>query len=217
MTLRVFIGVDRRQPVAFTVCASSVLRHAKSRVCVEPTRIDWVPGFKRQGLTEFTFLRYLVPWMCNFEGVSVFLDGDIVVLGDINDLVASADPLAPVSVAKHVARFEWPSVMVFQNKLCKVLTPAFVNDPHTAPHLLEWSNPIGTLPAEWNHAILWEKHREDAKLLHFTCGLPAWPETKKSPHADKWGDEWKYANSQCSWEDLMGKSVHVDKIKELNS
>jgi len=215
--LRVFIGVDARQPVAFTVCASSVLRHAKSRVSVEPTRIDWLPGFTRRGLTDFTFLRYMVPWMCGYEGVAVFMDGDIIVRADINDLVALADPLAPVSVAKHVARFEWPSVMVFRNDKCRALSFEYVNNPLTAPQSLEWAKTIGELPSEWNHAILWEPHKEDAKLLHFTCGLPAWPETERSPHAGKWQEEWSYANSQCSWGDLMGKSVHVEKIKALNA
>ena len=59
--LRVFVGADPRQPLAYSVCASSVLRHAGKRVTVEPIGLyDWVPGFTRMGLTSFSLIHTLL-------------------------------------------------------------------------------------------------------------------------------------------------------------
>ena len=212
--LRVLIGKDERQPLSFNVCASSVFRHATKPVSVMPIGPDWIPGFRRNGLTTFTFRRYLAPYLCGYSGISVFMDGDIVVRADVNELadIALRDPHKAVFVAKHVARFEWPAVMVFNNDLCRKLTPEYLNDPNSAPQSLEWANEIGELPREWHQCVGYEPHNEDAKLIHFTAGISCWPETKECPHSDKWWDEFKYANSTVSWNDLMGNSVHRDLV-----
>lgn len=217
--LTVFIGADPRQPLAYTVCASSVLRHASKRVRVEPIGLyPWVTNFRRRGLTSFTFARYLCPAICGYYGYSIFMDGDIIVRGDIHELFAigRANPECGVSVASHVPPFERPSVMVFNNRLCRRLTREYVDNPQSVPQSLAWSEKVGTLPPEWNHCVLWEPHREDAKLIHFTCGLPCWPETKNSPHADKWLEELRYATSTATWTELMGRSIHREKIEALN-
>lgn len=211
--LRVFVGVDERQPLAYTVCRSSIERHAKRRVCVEPIRMDWIPGMTRRGLSDFTFARYMVPWLCGYEGVAVFMDGDIIVRADVNELAELAQHNCAVTVAQHVARFEWPSVMVFDNALCKKLSIEYVNDPSSRPMSLEWAEHVGCLPSEWNHVVAYEEHREDAKLIHFTSGLPCWPETAGSPHAQKWHEEARHALSTVSWEALMGNSVHAQMVR----
>lgn len=210
--LKVFIGVDKRQPLAYTVCRHSIERRSSKRVSVEPLKIKWTP-ITRRGLTDFTFARYAVPYLSNFEGVSIFMDGDILVTGDVHELAAAADPSAPVSVVKGPKRFEWPSVMVFQNALCKSLTPEYINNPATAPHNLAWSDPIGELPREWNFCVGYEEVPVDVpKLIHFTAGIPCWPETKKSPYADLWWAEYRQASWTVPWESLMGGSVHAPLI-----
>lgn len=212
--LRIFVGVDDRQPLAYTACRSSIERHAKRRVSIERINPQWVPGFTRRGLTSFTFARYLVPYLCGFQGVGIFMDGDIIVRADVDELASHAlrDPEAQVCVASHVARFEWPSVMVFNNDKCRMLTPEYVNDERTKPHTLEWASRLGDLPPEWNHCVGYEAHREDAKLIHFTAGIPCWPETEGSPHAEKWHEEIKHALSSVSWGELMGRSVHASLV-----
>lgn len=211
--LRVFVGMDERQPLAYTVCRSSIERHAKSRVLVEPIRFDWIPGMKRRGLTQFTFARYMVPWLCGYEGRAIFMDGDIIVRADVHELAESIQEGEVAAVAKHVARFEWPSVMVFSNWRCKALTLEYVNDEANKPHSLEWAAPLGTLPEEWNHCVGYEDHREDAKLIHFTAGIPCWKETDGSPHAEKWAEEFQHSVGTVSWEALMGRSVHAPMVK----
>ena len=73
--MRVFIGFDERQPLAYHVCRSSIERHAGARLQIEPLRLKWLP-LKRRGLTDFTFSRYLCPWLCSYEGASLFMDAE---------------------------------------------------------------------------------------------------------------------------------------------
>ena len=209
--LKVFIGVDRRQPLAYNVARNSVERHAKSRVQVEPLRIDWLP-ITRQGLTEFTFSRYLVPWLMGYKGQAVFLDGDMVVKIDITRILDDLDPLAAVSIVKSRQRFEWPSLMVFNcaHPLCAVLTPEFVESPANSPHTLEWAaDATGTLDPSWNYCVGYDTTGADtAKIIHFTAGIPCWPETKQCGMAGAWREELSKALYTVSWEELMGRSVH---------
>ena len=65
--IRVFIGFDPRQPLAFNVCASSIVRAASKPVAITALTLKTLP-IKRQGLTQFTYSRFLVPHLCNYEG-----------------------------------------------------------------------------------------------------------------------------------------------------
>ena len=58
--LRIFVGIDERQPVAYHVLVSSIQRRSSRPVAITPLLIHQLP-IKRQGLTTFTFSRYLVP------------------------------------------------------------------------------------------------------------------------------------------------------------
>lgn len=210
--LTVFIGADPRQPLSYTVCASSVLRHAGQRVRVEPLGLyDWTPGCTRHGLTSFTFARYLCPFICGFYGWSIFMDGDIIVRGSVAELleIGLANPDAAVSVAQHVPPFERPSVMVFNNRLCKRLTKEYVEDPQSVPQSLAWAEEIGNLPPEWNHCVGYDNYREDAKLIHYTAGIPCWEETWNCPHAEKWREERDHAMATVGWSELLARSVHA--------
>jgi hypothetical protein len=208
--VKVFIGVDKRQPLAYTVCRSSIERRASKRVSIEPIRIDWTP-ITRRGLTDFTFARYAVPWLCDYKGQAVFMDADVLVLGDICELAERH----PVSVVKGKIRFEWPSVMVFNNALCTGLTPDYINNPNSEPQSLAWASSIGELPPEWNHCVGYDQPKK-AKLVHYTAGIPCWPETDGCEYAREWHDELKHAISTVGWNELMGNSVHADMVKSGN-
>ena len=85
--IRIFIGLDPRQPVAYHVLCHSILRRASQPVSITPLMLHSLP-IERTGLTEFTFTRFLVPWLCDYRGVGIFMDSDMLVLGD----VAGLDP-----------------------------------------------------------------------------------------------------------------------------
>ena len=219
--MEIFIGFDPRQPLAYTVCRSSIERHTRGRVKIEPLILERLP-MKRRGLTEFTFTRYMVPCLCNYQGSALFLDADIILRDDVlklYDVVGSfaetfrRDDLPSVSVVKNPKlRFEWPSVMYFNTWLCKSLTPEYIETG--APQSLEWASKIGELPKEWNHCVGYDEQNPSAKIVHFTQGIPCWPETKDCEFSKEWRDEFKYAVGTVSWAELMGNSVHAGPVMQ---
>ncbi len=213
---RVFIGYEPRQPVAYQVAAHSVARRAKGPVAITPLMLSQLP-IKRRGLTDFTYSRFLVPYLSGFEGVSIFLDSDVLCLGDITELLAY--PLAyheaGVFVVPHQKVFERPSVMVFNNPRCAMLTPEYIQDSAHKLFDLKWTNTWGTLPAEWNHLVGYDLANPDAKLAHFTQGIPCWPETKDCEFAGKWHDELMHSCSTVNFNALMGQSVHVPHMQKV--
>jgi len=206
--LRIFVGMDKRQPLAPTVLQSSIIRNSSKPVSITWLVQDQLP-VKRRGLTDFTFTRYLPPFLCRYEGLALFLDADMLVRADIAELFELADPRYAVQVVKGVERFEWPSLMLFDCALCKALTPEFIEKGE--PQRLDWGA-VGDLPKEWNHCVGYDAPNPDAKLVHYTMGIPAFPEVQHLEYADEWKAELRVACSTVSWQALMGGSVHAERL-----
>ncbi len=209
MTTRVFVGADPRQAVGYNVLQHSIHQHAKGRVLVEPLILSKLP-ITRRGLTEFTFSRYLVPWLCEYDGVAIFMDADIVVTGDVTELAAQADGISAVQVMQAQAKFEWPSVMLFNNANCRILTPEWIDDEANKPSALTFGT-LGSFSAEWNHCVGYAEPK-DAKLYHYTQGLPCWYETRGLPEDKHWLEAHAAMNHTVSWKELMGNSVHARPV-----
>lgn len=211
---RVFIGYDYRQPVSYNVLQQSILNTAIKPFSVTPLVLSQLP-ITRQGLTPFTYSRFLVPWLCNYEGWGLFLDIDILVRHDISELFALANPDYAVMVSKNEHKFEWASVILFNcaHPANKMLTPSFVQTGN-ALHQISWLDDslIGDLPREWNHLVGYDEPREHAKLVHYTQGVPCFPETQDSEYSEDWHLTHKNINSTLPWVDLMGTSVHACDI-----
>lgn len=210
--LRVFIGYDHRQPVSYSTLCHSIIKHCTKPVSITPLVLQTLP-VQRQGLTPFTFSRFLVPWLCGYEGLALFLDIDIMLRGDLAELFALADDKSAVYVSKSKLRYEWASVMLFDCAKCKMLTPEHVERGEDL-HTIGWTKHIGELPGAWNHLVGYDTPNPNAKLVHFTQGVPLFPETAGSEH----GAEWRYmaeeAASSVPWETLMGRSVHAAPVRE---
>lgn len=204
--LRIFIGYEPRQPLAYSVLQHSIARHSSRPVAITPLILSQLP-IKRRGLTEFTFSRFLVPWLCGFKGRALFLDADMVVTGDIAELFDMAGMNA-VSVVQDQQRFEWASMMLFNCGACLQLTPEFIDDPKNGLLDLAWARSVGALPSAWNHCVGYSEPRTDAKLWHYTQGIPYWPETAGLPEDHVWTAEHQAATNTVPWQDLMGASVH---------
>jgi len=209
--MKIFIGIDPRQPLSYNVCRYSIERRASKPVDIQPLRLDWMP-VKRRGLTDFSFSRYLVPYLCGYEGQALFMDPDMIVLDDITKLEELVSPTDSVSVVKNQRRFEWSSLMYFNNSYCEKLTPKLVETG--TPQNFEWAYKVGALPDEWNHLVGYDAPK-DAKIVHYTMGIPCWPETKDCEYSKEWHKEASMAMSTVSWQELMGNSVHVPHMSNL--
>lgn len=215
LPLKVFIGFDPRQTVAFTVCALSIMQRATRPVAITPLILETLP-ITRKGLTPFTYSRFLVPYLCGFEGQAVFLDADIMLRDDIYRLAKCNDGVSSVMVVKHDGdlSFERPSVMLFNNAKCSELTPEYVEQPTNPLFDFAWASKLGFLPPEWNHLVGYQPPNAGAKLAHYTQGVPCFPETAKSEFAAEWLATMTKATGSKSWGDIMGGSVHARAVAE---
>lgn len=213
MVNTVFIGFDPRQPLAYNVLQYSIHEHASKPVNVVPLMLRQLP-IKRRGLTEFTFSRFLSPYLCGFKGKSVFMDADMVVNGDVHELFDLISDETDVSVMKNQAKFEWASVMLFNNERCSVLTPEFIDNETNKLFDFAWAKTVGSLPDEWNHCVGYTSPRTDAKLYHYTQGIPVWDEVRGLPEDEIWDRAHAKMNGTVSWKALMGESVHAKHVVE---
>lgn len=213
--LRVFIGYDHRQPVSYNVLHQSIITRSSKPVSITPLCLPQLP-FKRQGLTPFTFSRFLVPWLCDYQGWALFLDIDMLLLDDISKLFYYANEKYSVMVSKNEKRFEWASAILFNCEKNKILTPEYC-EKADGLHQISWckEDEIGDFPRSWNHLVGYDKRRsseQPAQLIHYTQGIPAFEETLDSEYSKEWHETHRQVNSTLPWVDLMGNSVHATTI-----
>jgi lipopolysaccharide biosynthesis glycosyltransferase len=210
--IRVFIGYDQREAAAFPVLEHSIHRRASRPVAVAPVMLEQLKGvYKRERnplqSTDFSFSRFLVPWMCDYEGWAIFMDCDQLVLEDIDRLWALRDERYAVQVVKHhhvpkeevkflgatQSKYEkknWSSVMLINCARCRALTPDYVNAATGLElHQFKWLESdalIGELPSRWNHLVGYDAPRPDAALVHYTIGGPYFAEYQDCEYSREW-------------------------------
>jgi hypothetical protein len=217
--LAIYIGYDPAETIAYHVLCHSIMRHASGPVSITPliqSQLRQAGLYTRERgkteSTEFSLTRFLVPALSGYGDYSIFMDCDMLCQGDVYELVklAKADELRAVWCAKHTytpssalkmqaqeqtvyPRKNWSSVMVFRNKYCEKLTPAYVNTASGLDlHRMVWAGVdqnIGELPLEWNWLVGEYAPNDDAKLLHYTIGGPWFWDYRNTTHCDRWFKE----------------------------
>jgi lipopolysaccharide biosynthesis glycosyltransferase len=210
--IRVFIGYDSAEEVAFSVLAHSIHARASTPVAAAPVMLSQLKEVFRRPhnalqSTQFSFSRFLTPWLAGYEGWALFMDCDMLMLEDIAELWKLRDERYAVQVVKHVhvpkedvkflghtqTKYEkknWSSVMLMNCARCRALTPEYVNTASGLElHQFKWLGTdalIGELPSRWNHLVGYDAPRADAALVHYTIGGPWFPEYRDSEHAAEW-------------------------------
>ena len=215
--IRIFIGYDRREAGANAVLAHSLNRRSSEALAITPVALD---SLKKMGLyrretnalasTDFSFSRFLAPYLCDFQGWAIFMDNDILALDDIAKLWALRDDRYAVQVVKHnhvpkegvkfldkvQTKYEkknWSSVMLLNCAKCTALTPDYVNTASGLElHQFKWlagDELIGGLPNRWNHLVNYDPPNADAALVHFTLGGPYFNEYADCEFAKEWRAE----------------------------
>lgn len=136
----------------------------------------------------------------------------MLVLCDIWELYDYFEAIFHMKVVKNAEKFEWPSLMLFGNARCRHLTPEYVNDEENKVHKIwEWAD-CGELPSQYNHCVGYDNPRDDAKIVHFTQGLPCFQETQHFEYAAEWEAEMASCLHTVAWKDIMGESVHAKRV-----
>lgn len=87
--IRVFCGADRSQQLAYLVLADSIRRHASRPVQIRTIDNGDAPAAddpRNAPYTEFSFARFAIPAMCNYQGRAVYMDSDMLVFRDMAEL-----------------------------------------------------------------------------------------------------------------------------------
>ena len=210
--IRCFIGHDDNETVARHVLAHSIERRSSVPVSITALRLPQLPMTRERDprqSTDFAFSRFLVPWLCGYEGVGIFMDCDMLCRGDIAELADAVTNLHSVMVVKHdyqprpedkflgqpqtiYAKKNWSSVMVFNNAMCTALTPEYVNTATGLElHQFRWlhESGVGSLDRAWNHLVGEYAPNPHAKLVHFTLGTPCFAKYSRCEYAQEWRDE----------------------------
>ena len=211
-TIRIFIGYDDREAAAFSVLAHSIHSRSSEPVSITPLRLSELGGVYRRERnplqsTDFSFSRFLTPWLCDFQGWAVFMDCDMLVLDDIAALWRLRDERFAVQVVKHVhvpreevkflgavqTKYEkknWSSVMLMNCARCTALTPDYVNRASGLElHQFKWlegDHLIGELPHRWNHLVGYDAPGSNASLVHYTIGGPYFEAYRDCEYAREW-------------------------------
>jgi lipopolysaccharide biosynthesis glycosyltransferase len=210
----IFVGYDPREAVAYHVCVNSIIRHASVPVAVVPLALNLMRDYTEthtDGSNQFIYSRFLVPYLMDFSGHAIFIDGDMIVRSDIAELWALRNDNMDVQVVKHdyetrqtekylgsknenYPRKNWSSVILWncgQTANCR-LTPEFVQASTGAElHRFTWikDQRIGELPTEWNWLPDEYGANPAAKLLHYTLGTPCFHEFAMANQSEEWHRE----------------------------
>lgn len=187
--MRVFIGYDSREDIAFRVCESSIRKHSKIPIDVWPIKqqemrernLYW-RDHDPLASTEFSFTRFLTPHLAGYKGWVLFCDCDFFFRKDISGLRDYMDPEKAVMVVKHeynppekikmdgkvqtqYTRKNWSSFMFIncEHPSVQALTPDVVNrQTGLYLHRFQWleNKHIGSLPMTYNYLEGWHTKQD---------------------------------------------------------
>jgi lipopolysaccharide biosynthesis glycosyltransferase len=207
----IFIGYDSKVKIAYHVLTESILRKSSTPVTISPINLSNLKNIytrKQDPLasTEFSFSRFLVPHLMNYNGWAIFMDSDMVMLSDITELWNLRNEDYAIQVCKHdytpssknkflgnnqtiYAKKNWSSLMLMDCSKCKTLTPEYVNTRSGLElHQFKWldENLIGSIPLEWNWLVGEYPYKKEVHNIHFTEGGPYFKDYKNTEYADEW-------------------------------
>jgi hypothetical protein len=211
--LRIYIGYDPKESVAFYTLAHSILRRASIPVSIAPVMQSQLKGIYTRPRgptesTEFSLTRFLVPALAGFQGWAMFMDCDMLCRVDIAQLAAEIErqPDKAVLVCKHdyvpktqrkfldqvqtkYPRKNWSSLMLFNAERCRALTQDYVNSASGLElHRFAWTEDrlIGDLALEWNWLVGEYDYNPRAKIVHYTLGGPYFDQYRECDYAAEW-------------------------------
>jgi lipopolysaccharide biosynthesis glycosyltransferase len=196
MTLRIFIGWDSREAECADVLAYSLREHSSIPLDIHYLKLFELDFHReRDSLqsTEFTYSRFLVPYLCGYEGKAVFMDCDMLCLGDIKELdELDMGPYA-LRVVKHdyrpsaktkmdgqvqtvYPRKNWSSLMLMNCARLQLWTKEVV-ETQSGAYLHRFQEIDDDRIGD-----------ERTKLIHYTSGGPWFEACKDHPYGQVWLD-----------------------------
>lgn len=206
----IYAGYDAREAIGFHVFNQSAVETSPG---VGVTALANVP--RLDGSNAFTYSRFKL-FLEPGHSPSLFVDGsDMLLRADVVELLERYDPRYAVQVVKHQYKTKHPRKYVGtplecanRDYPCKNWSSVMLINPwHPGNlqgramiaeamslgdgaflHRFGWlcADEIGELPIEWNWLADEYGENPDAKLLHWTAGIPRFSHYANAPHATEW-------------------------------
>lgn len=215
--MKVFIGYDSRENIAYQVAKASLLKHTSIPLDITPivqNDLRYRGIYQREpdplSSTEFSFTRFLTPYLAGYKGWALFCDCDFLFRGDIAAITDYMDGAKAVMCVPHeytpsetvkmdgkaqhqYPRKNWSSFVLFncEHPQVKMLTPEVVNtQTGMYLHRFQWltDDLIGELPIAFNYLEGWHS-KDDCPnpiAVHFTRGGPWFNEWQNVEYAAEW-------------------------------
>jgi hypothetical protein len=157
---------------------------------------------KYTNVTEFSNYRFLIPQLCNHEGRAIYLDSDMIALGDIGELFD-----ADMGGADFLAKADSPdpgqpdlvgwgmSVSLYDCSKCRFDLDRYVAEMAEGLYTykdLHWMTPafrqhhpftIGKIYPNWN---VFDRYDDQTRLIHYTdLNTQPW-KFPRHPYGDLW-------------------------------
>ena len=210
--INIFIGYDSKEKVAYNVLSHSIIQNSTKPVAITPIALnnlkdDFVRERNALSSTEFSFSRFMIPHLMNYQGWALFMDCDMLMFEDVSKLWRMRDDSKAIQVCKHdytpkeskkflgqvQTKYEkknWSSFMLMNCKKCTTLTPDYVNKASGLElHQFKWlegDHLIGDLPLEWNWLVGEYEHKDDVYNVHYTKGGPWFEDYAKCDYSQDW-------------------------------
>lgn len=179
--LRIFIGFDERETVAWHVLVNSIMENSTMPVTFTPlnlSNLQCIDIEKKDARASntFSYSRFLVPYLSAYKGKAIFMDCDMLMTADISKLF---DEINSSSKAVHLVKHDyvskvskkylgnnqenyprknWSSFVVWNcsHEKNKILSPEYIKSSSPAHlHRFSWldDSEIGELGREWNWLV----------------------------------------------------------------
>ena len=209
--VKIYIGFDQREAIAYHAFVQSLIDHASIPLDITPLAVKTLKEYEEKHedkSNDFVYSRFLTPYLNDFKGWAIFVDGDMICQKDIKELLDLRDDTKALQVIKHdyktkahqkylgninqdYPRKNWSSVILWNCKhpKHKILTPDFIaNQTGKYLHRFAWlkDDEIGELPKEWNWLATEYSNNEQANIIHYTLGTPCFKDYRNSEMSDIW-------------------------------
>ena len=223
-----FVGYDSKEDIAYRVCKQTLLANSSIELNISSLKLYELVAQKLYtrsidplASTEFTYSRFLVPKLMNYNGWAVFCDCDFIFFDDVAKLFNNIDNSKAIYCVKHdytpkekhkmdgqqqtiYPRKNWSSFILFNcsHSSNKKLTVDLVNsESGSYLHQFKWlqDSEIGDLDERWNWLEGWTSQHNSSTpyAVHYTRGGPWFQEWQDVEFAEEWIIERdKYINNK---------------------
>lgn len=201
--LKVFVGWDQRDALAYRVCEKSILDHASIPVEIIPLK-DWELRHRgcywrpynvdergqmwdgrdgRPFSTNFAFTRFCVPWLCDYKNEwVVFCDADMLWQADVAELLTLRDEKMAVMCVQHdhrppeVSKMDGVMQVVYSRKNWSSM---MVMNPSRCNALTPYA--VNNQSGAWLHKMLWVDDGDIGNLPEEWNWLEGWSSPDLEP------------------------------------